>query len=309
MINLGKIKDLTGEVFGKLKVIEITPERRNRQVVWKCECECGNTTYVVGQALRTGHTKSCGCLNYEKKDIDSLVGKTFGKLTVIKRSDYSFNNKIYWTCECECGRQLDVLGTDLRNESISACGECRNYNYHYTGLTGVRCGLLTVLEPVGRDNGGHYIWNCQCDCGGYAEISSAALLSGNTMSCGCLKNHSIGEAIINNYLIDMKYNFKRQITFNNCLSPKQSKLKYDFGIYDENNNLLGLIEYDGIQHFRPVEYFGGIDAFNYLQECDIIKNDYATKNHIPLLRIKYSDKSQIIKILDDWIGENTNACL
>ena len=45
---MGKIKDLTGEVFGKLKVLEITPERRNRQVVWKCECECGNITYVVG---------------------------------------------------------------------------------------------------------------------------------------------------------------------------------------------------------------------------------------------------------------------
>lgn len=153
------------------------------------------------------------------------------------------------------------------------------------------------------------MWNCQCDCGGYTEVSSAALLSGNTTSCGCLKNHSIGEAIINNYLIDMKYNFKRQITFNDCLSPKSSKLKYDFGIYDENNNLLGLIEYDGIQHFQPVEYFGGIDAFDYLQECDTIKWQYTTDNNIPFLRIKYSDKSQIIEILDRWIGEITNACL
>ena len=59
---MGKIKDLTGEVFGRLTVLEMTPERRNRQVVWKCQCECGNITDVVGQALRTGHTKSCGCL-------------------------------------------------------------------------------------------------------------------------------------------------------------------------------------------------------------------------------------------------------
>ena len=45
---MGRIKDLTGQKFGKLIVLEITPERRNRQVVWKCLCECGNITYVVG---------------------------------------------------------------------------------------------------------------------------------------------------------------------------------------------------------------------------------------------------------------------
>ena len=57
---MGKIKDLTGQRFGDLVVLEITPERKNRQVVWKCQCDCGNITYVVGQALRSGHTKSCG---------------------------------------------------------------------------------------------------------------------------------------------------------------------------------------------------------------------------------------------------------
>lgn len=303
---MGKIKDLTGEVFGRLKVIEITPERRNRQVVWKCECDCGNTTYVVGQALRTGHTKSCGCLNYEKKDVDSLINQKFGKLTVIKRSEYNFNNKIYWTCECECGRRLDVLGTDLRNNNITACDECREYNYHYTDLTGIRCGLLTATNIIGKDAGGHYIWSCNCDCGGYAEVSSSSLLSGNTMSCGCLKNSSIGEAIINNYLIDMKYNFKRQITFSDCLSPKQSNLKYDFGLYNEHQELIGLIEFDGIQHFKPIDYFGGIDGFNYLQICDNIKTNYAGLNHIPLLRINYQDRNNIIKILNSWIGEIKN---
>lgn len=45
---MGKIKDLTGEVFGRLTVLGMTPERRNRQVVWKCQCECGNITDVVG---------------------------------------------------------------------------------------------------------------------------------------------------------------------------------------------------------------------------------------------------------------------
>ena len=33
---MGRIKDLTGKVFGRLTVLEMTPERQNRQVVWKC---------------------------------------------------------------------------------------------------------------------------------------------------------------------------------------------------------------------------------------------------------------------------------
>lgn len=306
---MGKIKDLTGEVFGKLKVIEMTPERRNRQVVWKCECECGNTTYVVGQALRTGHTKSCGCLNYEKKDIDSLESQVFGKLTVLCRSKFSFNNKVYWTCQCECGHTFDVCGTDLRNKNIDSCEYCRDHHYYFNDLTNTRYGLLTVIKSVGRDNSGHHIWECQCDCGGVATVSSIALISGNTSSCGCLKNHSVGEAIINRWLLSMNCNFKRQITFVDCLSPKGAKLKYDFGIYDNHQNLLGLIEYDGIQHTQPIDFFGGEDAFNYLQECDTIKNNYATQHNIPLLRINYANREKISSILDKWLWEVHNACL
>lgn len=306
---MGKIKDLTGEVFGKLKVIEMTPERRNRQVVWKCECECGNTTYVVGQALRTGHTKSCGCLNYEKKDIDSLENQVFGKLTVLCRSKFSFNNKVYWTCQCECGHTFDVCGTDLRNKNIDSCEYCRDHHYYFNDLTNTRYGLLTVIKSVGRDNSGHHIWECQCDCGGVATVSSIALISGNTSSCGCLKNHSVGEAIINRWLLSMNCNFKRQITFVDCLSPKGAKLKYDFGIYDNHQNLLGLIEYDGIQHTQPIDFFGGEDAFNYLQECDTIKNNYATQHNIPLLRINYANREKISSILDKWLWEVHNACL
>ena len=45
---MGKIIDLTGQKFNKLTVIEKTDERKNRQVVWKCRCDCGNISYVVG---------------------------------------------------------------------------------------------------------------------------------------------------------------------------------------------------------------------------------------------------------------------
>lgn len=54
-------KDLTGMRFGKLQVIEKTDIRKNRKIVWKCLCDCGNTAYVPSSDMLSGNTKSCGC--------------------------------------------------------------------------------------------------------------------------------------------------------------------------------------------------------------------------------------------------------
>lgn len=68
---MSNIKDLTGQKFGRLIVIKDSGQRKNRQVVWECKCDCGKTTYVVGQALRNGHTQSCGCLQAERASLSN----------------------------------------------------------------------------------------------------------------------------------------------------------------------------------------------------------------------------------------------
>lgn len=301
---MGKIIDLTGQKFNKLTVLEAIPERKNRQVVWKCQCDCGNITYVVGQALRTGHTKSCGCLNFEKKDTDSLIDKVFGELTVLERDlELTDFNRVYWICECSCGRVESILGIYLRNGDIVECSVCRKNKQlvnPWNDLSEEKFGLLTPIAPTLKRQNGKVVWKCQCDCGNICEVSSNSLVSRNTLSCGCLKNKSIGEETIKNFLMNHQINFQRQVSFKDCLSPKNAKLLFDFGIY-ENEKLIKLIEYDGIQHFTPVEFFGGEVAFNYLQECDTIKNDFCKKNNIPLLRIQYTQQDEIIHLLEDFL--------
>lgn len=61
--NLNK-KNLLGQTFGKLTVIEELPERKNGGIVWLCQCECGNQIKVTTNSLTTGNTQSCGCINY-----------------------------------------------------------------------------------------------------------------------------------------------------------------------------------------------------------------------------------------------------
>jgi len=55
--------DLTGQKFNKLTVIEYAGKNRFNKILWRCLCECGNYTVVVGSVIKRGVTKSCGCLN------------------------------------------------------------------------------------------------------------------------------------------------------------------------------------------------------------------------------------------------------
>jgi hypothetical protein len=56
-----KLVDRTGQVFGKLTVLEQAGRDKLKKVLWRCRCECGNETVVVSGSLVTGNTTSCGC--------------------------------------------------------------------------------------------------------------------------------------------------------------------------------------------------------------------------------------------------------
>lgn len=68
--------NLKNQQFGRLIVIEEAGKSKNRHVLWKCKCSCGNQTIVSSSKLISGHTSSCGCLNREisSKLIKDKVG-------------------------------------------------------------------------------------------------------------------------------------------------------------------------------------------------------------------------------------------
>lgn len=74
-------QDLTGRTFGRLTVIALCGFRRcgiHREAKWKCLCTCGNYTVVGASGLKTGSSKSCGCLAIE---LTSKRNKTHGYAT------------------------------------------------------------------------------------------------------------------------------------------------------------------------------------------------------------------------------------
>lgn len=82
---MGKIKDITGQQFGALLVIENVGKDSRGEMIWRCRCECGKETVVTGYKLRSGWTKSCGCLQekHRREGFNKSHGMTNTKLYVI----------------------------------------------------------------------------------------------------------------------------------------------------------------------------------------------------------------------------------
>lgn len=62
VIKIPNFVDLTGMKYGRLTVLR-QGERFHNKITWECQCDCGNKTVVLSNSLRTGNTKSCGCLS------------------------------------------------------------------------------------------------------------------------------------------------------------------------------------------------------------------------------------------------------
>lgn len=116
---------------------------------------------------------------------------------------------------------------------------------------------------------------------------------------GCRKcSESKGEKEIRGFLEKNKIEFSREHIFLNC--KNKSHLRFDFYLPSRRT----VIEFDGIQHFQPVEYFGGVTAYNLLKENDKIKNDYCEENYINLIRIRYDQIDKIEEILKSNLIES-----
>ncbi len=197
-IKRGRISaiDITGKRFGRLIALRSTSKRQGHSVVWECSCDCGNIYLVKLPSLKSGATKSCGCLNMEvrlARNVTDLTGQRFGKLVVVSRDIEHQVRGAHWLCKCDCGNMTTVKGYSLRKRRFSACGCLRDEGLSIGRLltrdiTDQRFGRLLALEPTSKKIGGCIAWRCKCDCGETILASVSYLTTGDTKSCGCLRD-------------------------------------------------------------------------------------------------------------------------
>ena len=118
-------KDLTGMIFGHVRVDSRAPNKRVSSrttiVMWNCTCElCGNKFVSRANNLTSGNTTTDGCTNkagISKAQLHDLTGLRFGRWTVKERAQDQIRpsgiRKTAWICVCDCGIVKTVL-SDIR---------------------------------------------------------------------------------------------------------------------------------------------------------------------------------------------------
>lgn len=297
-------EEIIGKQFGRWIVLDVVLKYKNGKTYCKCQCSCEKHTikFVYKNSLLKGESQSCGCLSKElaqERCRCDIVGNRFGNL-IVKKMLYNYRSgKTYCLCDCDCGKEHICSLSNLSTGHTTSCG-CmkleKNWNGRRTNLVGRRFGALVVEEMLYGYSNKQTCCRCTCDCGKTSIVYMSNLLQGFTHSCGCGEHDSVGEQLIKNILNENNIAYTYNYRFDDCRNILP--LPFDFYLQEYNT----CIEYDGVQHFEPIEYFGGEEAFKQRQINDNIKTQYCTDNNIQLIRLPYTLSEDEIKniILNIW---------
>ena len=249
---------------------------------------------------------------HQKKN---LLGQQFGNWTVIAEapSIRKANGKLFsmWTCQCKCGTIKDIQTSDLTGNRTTSCKSCaakkralkqgkqlqkkKENNKDYSlylkdhprikDLSGYQFKHYIILSYNSTDKRGESLWNCQCECGKIFIARQHEISSGKRINCGCSKK-SNGEIKIEDILKENNIKYQMEYKFDDLKDILP--LRFDFAIFDNNNNLVKLIEFQGEQHYKNQPYFKTSPI-----EHDKIKKQYCKEHNIKLLEIPYWDYNKI----------------
>jgi hypothetical protein len=318
---MAKAHDLTGQKFNKLTVLRrienYVSSGGNSFVQYECICDCGRHKNVVASKLKNGHVKSCGLCN-AFSNFKDLTGMTFDKLYVEGMDGYytypNGERDYKWRCRCECGNYITIRGNSLKSKGNHSCKRCSTRKYDRikdADMLNKRFGKLVVTsraEPTYTKSGTVVDqWNCVCDCGSTLTVRGASLRNGHTSSCGCNRLQMLAESgyeskfenSVRLMLDKLNCDYVAQKTFPGLVGLGGNLLSYDFCV--NINGVLHLIELNGLQHYEPVDFFGGTQGFGKQKVHDFRKKQYAETNNYPLLTINcVNAKPEVVcqKVLD-----------
>lgn len=306
-----RLDNLAKRVFGKLKVLKrgknyVSPNGKTF-VRWLCQCECGKKKLIRASHLKSRFTTSCGCLSknlVHDRVFQNLIGKRYGRLLVIKRSEDYINPQgtkyTRWLCKCDCGKKINCTTSRLNNGSTKSCGCLKFEMKPKKDIKNIKFGLLTALEYAGKSK-----WLCKCDCGNIILVFGNNLTSENSRSCGCTKESSIATKC-------KKYFSKKYFAETEYKVFKNKKtghyLPYDIYIpYGKNSSINGFyIEIHGLQHYLFIKYFHKKQqTFLNQKKNDRLKKNFSKKNgtyiEIDLRKIKTVEEA--IKNIEEILKE------
>lgn len=137
---------------------------------------------------------------YFANDVNDYIGKTYGYLTVVGKSDSQIKFSNSWDFRCVCGRIISEQPSRVLSGHKKGCGFCDASKRHILprfnidDYIGKKSYMLTVVGLAPREES-EKTWKllCKCDCGNETRITPNQFDAGKVMSCGCLRKSSRNE--------------------------------------------------------------------------------------------------------------------
>lgn len=282
---------------------------RNKQIEYNCDY-CGKPFMVTMSKVdkvKSGEKKGLYCCSQCAKDVQKPKWNDI--VSLFQRYDYELISTEYINAKtkleyvCNKHREKGVQSVTYNNLKFGFgckyCGDERTVEakripfeevkriFHSTDKILLDQPYINAHTPLG------YI------CKHHPEIGVQYMETENARKQFCPYCNIIkGEYKITQYFIKNDIVFERHKTFDDLFGVKGRKLSYDF--YIPKYNLL--IEFQGRQHERPVEHFGGEGQFQIQLEHDKRKRDYSISHNIELLEIWYYDYNNIESIIENKLN-------
>lgn len=291
-----------GTKYGCLTICGVVPVdesdyyKRINGPTYRCVCACGK--------------------NVDKSEVEFLKRKhrycTEG-FRVNRKDRWTYDEKIR---ENQCG--LKTIQEEKKKATYKRVFDS-SYDWELTGTIHESLEILECIDEhyeelryitdLRKNGGGTYyiykLYKCRCYlCGKEQQIKSSKFSINppteygytaykgywSDAHCDCHPISSF-QWIVTKLLKESKTPYRVEISFPDLYGAgKVNQLRYDFGVYDENDTLKCLIECQGEQHYIPVDEFGGESKFGLQKQNDELKRSYAAEHKIPLYEIPFKNK-------------------
>jgi len=254
------------------------------------------------------HLSKSGCQKCFKKNLKISKNKLLEQFKIVHNNKYDYSKVQYFRSdekiEIVCPKHGSFWQLPWSHKKGAGCPICANIkNKGNLSNTLQYINKAKIIHnnkyDYSKTNYKHSMKNIEIICpkhGSFWQLPNNHLsLKTGCPKCAQESSESKGERKVREFLESNNIKYSQEVKlFDNY--------RFDFYLEDLNT----VIEYDGKQHFEPVEYFGGLEGLKKTQERDKIKEDYCLKNDIRIIRIKYIDFNKIEKILSGTIYHNTS---
>jgi len=247
--------------------------------------KCGKNLRTTQNDAEEKIKKICLDNNYTYKSFEYLNNTTEIYLKCSQNHEWSSLYISIVNRHTRCPKCVSINKGKLKrlhqmDAELLIYNKCEKYNYKLLNKDFIYTTSHKTILKLKCNIDGHY-WSSTYN--NYINLDR----------CCPLCNNSKGELEIYKYLINKNIFHIREFKFDNCKNI--FKLPFDFYLPEYET----CIEYDGEQHFKIIEYWGGEKRLNQTKINDKIKTEYCKNNNIKLIRIPYTEIKDINTILDN----------